>query len=64
MQNICAFTIIILLILGAFIMFGRNESFYVSPNIVGGGDFHINTPGTFADQGSFVNDMQDYLYNE
>jgi hypothetical protein len=37
------------------------ESFYIPPSIVGGGDFHIQPVGAIADQGSFTNDMSDYL---
>jgi len=35
----------------------KNETFEIDPNIVGGGDFHVNAPGTFADDGSFTDDM-------
>ena len=37
------------------------ESFYIPPDIVSGGDFHIQPVGAIADQGSFTNDMRDYI---
>lgn len=37
------------------------ESFDIPPSIVGGGDFHIQPVGAIADQGSFTNDMSDYM---
>ncbi len=39
----------------------KNESFYIPPSIVSGGDFHIQPVGAIADQGSFATDMQSYM---
>jgi len=39
----------------------RGENFVIPQNIVGSGDFHIQTPGAIADQGSFTNDMDSYM---
>ncbi len=41
-----------------------SESFYIPPDIVDGGDFHIQPVGAIADQGSFTNDMSDYLQGQ
>lgn len=38
-----------------------HEEFFIPQNIVGSGDFHIEQPGAIADQGSFANDMEEYV---
>lgn len=41
-----------------------SETFYIPPNIVGEGDYHIQTPGEIADQGSFTTDMRNYMQGD
>ena len=61
MHNLNLFIFVIIIIL-LFILFNRKcENFYIPQNIVTGGDFHIQPPGAIADQGSFTNDMYDYM---
>jgi hypothetical protein len=54
-------SILILLIVLLILYFTKREHF--ESNIVESHDFHIEAPGTFADEGSFTNDMQNYLNN-
>lgn len=65
-KEISIVSIILLVLVGLFFYncATRNESFYIPPSMVGSGDFHIEAPGAIADQGSFVNDMNDYMYGE
>ena len=63
-------TFFVLLALAALIFLyicyctGDSESFYIPPSIVSGGDFHIQPIGAIADQGSFSNDMRDYIQGQ
>jgi len=55
------FALVVLVFLYAYNCTDVDESFYIPPSIVGGGDFHIQPVGAIADQGSFTTDMSDYL---
>lgn len=65
-KEISIVSIILLILIGVFVYncATHNESFYIPPSVVSGGDFHIQAPGAIADQGSFTDDMRDYIYGE
>jgi hypothetical protein len=58
---IVVLTIVILLFVLVFTC-DKPENF--DPNMITGGDFHIQPPGAIADSGSFTNDMMSYMQGQ
>ena len=56
--------LILVVLIAVYLYCTRSEQFYIPPDMVTGGDFHIQPPGAIADEGSFTNVMDDYLYGE
>ena len=50
------FWVLLLVTIALGIMWNRDEQFYTTS-----GDFHVEVPGTIADEGSFSNDMRSYM---
>lgn len=55
---------ILLLVTVSLLMFQRHERLTIDGDTIGSNDFHITAPGTFADDGSFTDDMQNYLQGQ
>lgn len=60
-MNVLIFVVVFIFV---YLYCTSNEKFYIPPEMVTSGDFHIQSPGAIADEGSFTNVMDDYLYGE